>query len=192
MLQRGLTLCQAGDVPIWSPGFATRLSVACALSGQLAEALKLLEQMTERSTSRGPTFYPAFWDTLLSEACLLTGRMQEAVQLAGRALDLACAHKERGHEAWALWLLGETVAHQAPPEIESGRTSLPAGLALADALGMRPSEAHCHRGLGTLYAATGQREQAAPAFSTAIEMYQSMEMTFWLPQTEVALTHIDG
>src|SRR5215510_7004458 len=27
-------------------------------------------------------------------------------------------------------------------------------------LGMRPLQAHCHRGLGTLYATTGQREQA--------------------------------
>jgi hypothetical protein len=25
---------------------------------------------------------------------------------------------------------------------------------------MRPLQAHCHQGLGTLYAATGQREQA--------------------------------
>ena len=33
-------------------------------------------------------------------------------------------------------------------------------LALAEALGMRPLQAHCHRGLGMLYATTGQREQA--------------------------------
>ena len=37
---------------------------------------------------------------------------------------------------------------------------------------MRPLQAHCHRGLGTLYAATGQREQARTALSTAIEMYR--------------------
>jgi hypothetical protein len=42
---------------------------------------------------------------------------------------------------------------------------------------MRPLQAHCHRGLGTLYAATGQREQARTVLSTAIEMYQEMEMT---------------
>jgi Flp pilus assembly protein TadD len=65
-------------------------------------------------------------------------------------------------------------------------------LTLADALGMRPLQAHCHRGLGTLYAATGQREQARTELSTAIEMYQSMEMTFWLPQTEAALAQVEG
>ena len=57
---------------------------------------------------------------------------------------------------------------------------------------MRPLQAHCHRGLGMLYAATGQGEQAHTALSTAIEMYQSMDMTFWLPQTEAALAQVEG
>jgi hypothetical protein len=64
-------------------------------------------------------------------------------------------------------------------------------LALADELGMRPLQAHCHRGLGTLYATTGQREQARAELSTAMEMYQAMEMTFWLPETEVALAQVE-
>jgi tetratricopeptide (TPR) repeat protein len=64
-------------------------------------------------------------------------------------------------------------------------------LALADELGMCPLQAHCHRGLGTLYAATGQREQARSALTTAIEMYTSMDMTFWLPETEAALAQVD-
>jgi hypothetical protein len=65
-------------------------------------------------------------------------------------------------------------------------------LALAEELGMRPLQAHCHRGLGTLYAATGQQEQARTELSTAIEMYRVMEMTFWLPQTEAALAQVEG
>ena len=70
--------------------------------------------------------------------------------------------------------------------------TLDQALALAEALGMRPLQAHCHCGLGTLYAATGQREQARTALSTAIAMYQSMDMTFWLPQTEAALAQMAG
>ena len=56
---------------------------------------------------------------------------------------------------------------------------------------MRPLQAHCHRGLGTLYATTGQREQARIALSMASAMYQTMEMTFWLPETEAALAQVD-
>ena len=57
---------------------------------------------------------------------------------------------------------------------------------------MRPLQAHCHRGLGTLYAATSQREQARTELSTAIEMYKSMEITFWLPQAEAVLAQVEG
>jgi Flp pilus assembly protein TadD len=57
---------------------------------------------------------------------------------------------------------------------------------------MRPLQAHCHLGLGTLYAKIGRREQAHPELSTAIELYRAMAMTFWLPQAEAALAQVEG
>jgi len=57
-------------------------------------------------------------------------------------------------------------------------------------MGMRPLQAHCHRGLGTLYATIGQREQAHAELSAAIDLYRAMDMTFWLPQTEAALAQM--
>jgi Flp pilus assembly protein TadD len=62
---------------------------------------------------------------------------------------------------------------------------------LAEELGMRPLQAHCHRGLGTLYATTGQREHARTALATAIDLYRAMDMTFWLPQTKAALAQVE-
>jgi hypothetical protein len=56
---------------------------------------------------------------------------------------------------------------------------------------MRPLAAHCHRGLGTLYAKIGWREQAGAELSTAIELYRAMDMTFWLPQTEATLAQVE-
>jgi hypothetical protein len=38
-----------------------------------------------------------------------------------------------------------------------------------------------------LYATTGQREQAHTELSAAVDLYQAMKMTFWLPETEAAL-----
>ena len=57
---------------------------------------------------------------------------------------------------------------------------------------MRPLQAHCHRGLGTLYAKTGRQEQARAALATAFDFYHAMDMTFWLPQAEAALAQIGG
>jgi hypothetical protein len=64
-------------------------------------------------------------------------------------------------------------------------------LALAEELGLRPLLAYCYRGLGMLYARTGQRVQTRTALVTAIDLYRAMEMTFWLPETETALVQVD-
>ena len=61
-------------------------------------------------------------------------------------------------------------------------------LALAEALGMRPLQTHCHLGLGTLYAMTGQQQQAHAALSAAMALYCAMDMTFWVPHVEAALS----
>jgi len=44
-------------------------------------------------------------------------------------------------------------------------------LALAEELGRRPLQAHCHPGLGTLYTITSQQRQARAELSAVMEMY---------------------
>jgi tetratricopeptide (TPR) repeat protein len=132
------------------------------------------------------------WGAELSEAYLLAGQRDELLRLVGRALERSPDLKERGHQAWLLRLLGEIAARRDPPEAEQAQRYYRQALALADARGMRPLQAHCHRGLGMLYATTGQQKQARAALSTAIAMYQSLAMTFWLPQTVAALAQMEG
>ena len=86
-----------------------------------------------------------------------------------------------------------TLQHGAIPwRASQADISLPQALALAEELGMRPLQAHCHRGLGTLYRQTGRAEQARTALATAIALYRAMDMTFWLPQAEAALAQVEG
>jgi hypothetical protein len=92
----------------------------------------------------------------------------------------------------ALRLLGDIHAHHQPPQAELAEAAYHEALAQAEALGMRPLQAHCHLGLGTLYVTQGQAEQARTALSTAIALYQDMGMTFWLPQAEVVLTQLEA
>jgi hypothetical protein len=63
-------------------------------------------------------------------------------------------------------------------------------LALAEELGMRPLQAHCHHGLGRLYCQIGQVEQVRAALAAAIDLYRVMAMTFWLPQAKAALAQV--
>src|SRR5262249_35369432 len=102
------------------------------------------------------------------------------------------AQRGRSNESMSLRLRGYIAARRKPPEIELAEAHYRQALALADELGMRPLAAHCYRGLGTLYAKIGQVEQARAALSAAIELYSTMDMTFWLPQTEAVLTQVVG
>ena len=97
--------------------------------------------------------------------------------------------RQRGNEAYALRLLGEIHTHQDPLEVEAAEAAYRQALAMAEELGMRPLLAHCYLGLGTLYTKAGRLAQARTALSTAIELFQAMEMTFWLPRAEAMLAH---
>jgi class 3 adenylate cyclase/tetratricopeptide (TPR) repeat protein len=187
ILERGLHLCQEAHIYDLLPRSASALGAAYALSERLAAALPLLEHGMEQAASTGNMGSHALWLASLGEAYLFAGRQADALALTERALALARAHKERGSEAYTLQILGAIHAHCDPPDTNQAENYYQQALALANELGMRPLQAHCHRGLGTLYRQAGQSEQARAELSTAISMYRDMEMTFWLPQAEVAL-----
>jgi DNA-binding winged helix-turn-helix (wHTH) protein/class 3 adenylate cyclase/tetratricopeptide (TPR) repeat protein len=190
VLERGLTVCHTHDLRDCVPILGACVGYAYALAGRLPEALTLIEQAVDQyAAMRGGTLFSAFvvwW----GEAYLLAGQLDEAYTQAQRGLELSRAHQERGHEAYALSLLGAIAAHRAPPDVDQAEAHYQQALALAKALGMRPLQAHCHLGLGTLYAKTGQVEQAHAALSAAIDLYRAMDMTFWLPQTEASLAQV--
>jgi class 3 adenylate cyclase/tetratricopeptide (TPR) repeat protein len=191
-LERAVGLCQDVDLPVLFSRAAAALGAAYILSGRIADAVPLLTHAMEQMSATEAIVHQALCRLSLGEAQLLAGRLEEAQALAERALVLARTHQERGHQAYALRLLGEIAAHRDSSDVEQGEEYYRQALALAEELGMRPLQAHCHLGLGTLYATTGQREPARAELSTAIELYRSMEMTFWLPQTEAVLAQLEG
>src|SRR5262245_57324551 len=177
VLEQGLALCRASGSRGQLRVTAACLGYAYALQGRLAEGRALLEEAINESIRAGALLNHSLYVAWRSEVCRLMGRGEEAWQQACQALDLARQLKARGNEADALHQLGVVQAHAAPPDIAQAEAHYQQALALAEELGMRPLQAHCHRGLGTLYAQTGQREQARAALATAIEMYRAMEMT---------------
>jgi tetratricopeptide (TPR) repeat protein len=190
MCGQGLALCRASGNRNTLPGIVAVLGYAYALQGLLAEGCALLEEaISERISTGACRAVPWAW---LSEGCRLEGHGAEALQHARQALDLVQKQKDRGEEVRALHQLGVVHAHTEPSDVVQAEIYYQQALALANALGMRPLQAHCHSGLGMLYTTTGQREQARAELSTAIEMYRTMEMTFWLPQVEAALAQVES
>jgi tetratricopeptide (TPR) repeat protein len=192
LLERAMSICQDVDLPAEFPRIAAALGAAYTLSGRVANAMPLLTQAMEQITALGVVDFQALCGFSLGEAQMQAGHLEEAHALAERTLALARAHQERGHQAYALRLLGDIAARREPPESEQAEAHYQQALSLAEDLGMQPLQAHGHRGLGTLYATTGQREQARAELDAAIKLYRAMDMTFWLPQAEAALVQVEG
>jgi tetratricopeptide (TPR) repeat protein len=185
LLEQAVALSQEADMTNFYRLAAAPLALAYARAGRATDALAMLGQ---RSGKTPYLNHSLTW----GEVYIRTGHVEEGHRLTQEVLTDARRLKARGWEAWALWLLGEIAVRRDPSDVASAEVDYRQALALADELGMRPLVAHCHRGLGTLYATTGQREQARTALSTAIALYRAMEMTFWLPQTEAALAQVEG
>ena len=188
-LEQAVARCRSTHLPLWLPGMTCTLGWAYALCGRIAEGLTLLEQEVERALNTGSSMYTSH-TIKLGDAYLLAGRLDDAMHVAQRALTLSRDRQQRGQQAYALRLLGDIAMHRDSLGIQQAATYYLQALALANELGMRPLQAHCHRGLGKLYRQTGQGEQARAELSMAIEMYRDMEMTFWLSETEATLTQV--
>jgi tetratricopeptide (TPR) repeat protein len=171
---------------------AAALGAAYTLGGCITEAVSLLTQALEQATAIEIVFMQVLCSLSLGEAQMFAGRLEEAQALVEQALTLARERQELGHQAYALRLLGEIAVQREPPARDQAEAHYRQALALAEELGMRPLQAHCHRGLGTLYAKIGRREQAHAELSTAIELYRAMATTFWLPKAEAALAQVEG
>jgi hypothetical protein len=138
---------------------AAGLGYASALQGRLAEGHALLEEGVGESIRTGARQSPqsVAW---FSEVCRLAGRGEEAWQYAHQALDLVWQHGEPANEGLALHQLGVVHAHADSPDTAQAEIHYQQALALAEALGMRPMQVHCHLGLGTLYGKVGRQDEA--------------------------------
>jgi tetratricopeptide (TPR) repeat protein len=190
VLEQAIALAQEAHLRLLVPLVAAPLGAAYVLAGRTADALPLLQQAIEQAVAMRYMSDHALRVVWLGEAYLRAGRLDEAFTQAWRALESSRTYQERGHEAYALRLLGEVAARCEPSEVEPAATHYCQALALAEELGMRPLQAHCHLGLGTLYLKVAQREQARAALSTAITLYRAMAMQFWLPQADAALAQV--
>ena len=91
---------------------------------------------------------------------------------------------------YGLKLLGDITIHPDRFDAERGEAHYRAALALAEPRGMRPLVAHCHLGLGTLYARVGKPEQAREYLAAAATMFRDMDMRFWLAQADSELNNL--
>jgi tetratricopeptide (TPR) repeat protein len=179
LLQRSLDACREKNLDVWRPIPSSLLGLTCILLGRLDEGLRLLEDGVTLTDALGVRAYLALWTAQLGEGLLVAGQVERARAVAQRALDLAQGHREQGHQAWALRLLGDVTACGDRAETEAALGFYDQALSLAEELQMRPLVARIHLGLGKLHARNGDRDKTEEHLGTALGLLREMDIRFW-------------
>ena len=183
-LERGLALCRTLNLPVALPLIAGPLGAAYSLAGRSSDAISLLEEGAREGLAMGRMGGHSLIVVRLGEAYLLAGRLDEGDDAARRALQMAREKSERGHEAYALHLLGEVVARRAPEDPGAAEAALRQASALAEELSMHPLLAHCHVSRARLECRAGRIASARQLFDAGIAAFHELEMPFWLERAE--------
>ena len=187
LLERGLAVAREAQVLVPSVHNAGVLGDVLVRSGRVAEGLDLLQWTKEAREPLGAAVSFSRFLVDLGNAYIIAGRLEDAQATASKALVLTRGQGQRGHETYALRLLGEITSRGDPLDAETAEGYYRQALTLATELEMRPLVAHCHLGLGKLYRRSGDHVQAHQHLMTASAMYREMDMGFWLEKAESAL-----
>jgi class 3 adenylate cyclase/tetratricopeptide (TPR) repeat protein len=190
-LERGFDLCRTREAPLGLPDFAWALGAAYHGTGRGPEGVALMENAA-RGFAEQNVRVPRWAGRVgaLGGAYLLDGRLADATRIAQDGLAEARQRGERGVEGQLLRLLGDIAAHPDRFEADTAEAHYRLGLALAEAMGLRPLLAHCHFGLGKLHRRCGKREEARERLTTAGTMFGEMDMRYWLTRATAELKEL--
>ena len=187
VLAPGLDLARTWSIRAWVPRLATALGSALALVGRSKEALPLLEQAIADSAAMNAMRDDTWGTVALGEALVLSGQRSAATRAATRAFEQARGLDDRGIEAWAQRLHGESAL---PDRVADAAAAFQAGLALAEHLQMRPLAAHCRFGLGRTAAASGRAADGIRQIEDARAHYAGLGMHLWMARADAELARL--
>ena len=189
-LERAVALSQEWDIAYLTPIAQAALGHVYARSGRVEEGVSWLRQSLAGYASAGIGYLHSMSTLQFGEAHLLADRVEEAWELGTRAVVLARERGERGHEAWAHLLLGETASHRDSPDVAAAEAHYATATALALELGMRPLAAHCRFSVGKLLGRAGDW-RAIEHLTTAMNLFREMGMGFWLEKAEAEMQALE-
>jgi tetratricopeptide (TPR) repeat protein len=157
--------------------------------GRAAEGLKHARRSVALQAEMGTQLNLSGMLSQYAIVLLLAGQHREAREQAERAVQIARDTSSRGGEAISLMTLGQVLFESEADEPDASEPYLQ-GLAVSQALGMRPTEAHCYFGLGQVAGRAGDRAKARAQLSAASDLYRDMGMAYYLERAEAELRAI--
>jgi transcriptional regulator with AAA-type ATPase domain/tetratricopeptide (TPR) repeat protein len=150
VLESSVALCRDGNFMLMLPHTASALGSALVQATRTDEGLRLLELAVHTAAAKGLIGSSSLYLVRLGHGMLAAQRVQDAGETARQALETAQRHGERGHEAWALHLLGDICAQSDTADAATAADHYTEALALARALGMQPLVVRCREALARL------------------------------------------
>jgi tetratricopeptide (TPR) repeat protein len=189
-LEWSLQACREKRLTIWEPIPASLLGLAYVVLERVDEGVNLLKDAVALSERLGVNAYLALWYTQLAEGLLLAGQPEPAEAAAERALELAFAHKERGHQAWCLLALGSIASRSRPPMVDKAFDYYEQAMALGRELGMQPVVARSQLALARLSRRVGNRAASGERLKAAMVLFAALGMGSWLIQAQLEATEL--
>ena len=156
----------------------------------LDEGLPLLEGAVNLTTELGLKAYLPLWKVHFAEGLLAAGERDRAKSQAVDAFELALAHQEDGHRAWALRLLGEIEAQDGLRGVEKAASHFAEALALSQELGARPLRALTELSMGRLYRRAGMLGEAEEHLTEALALCIEMGLGLWVDRSAAELKQL--
>jgi len=182
-LQRSLDTCEAHRLLLWQPIPSSLLGLVLVRLGRVDEGLLMLERGVALAEELGIKAYLALWKAALGEGLLAAGDLERAQAEAQEALELARTHRERGHEAWALRLLGDIASRMGGSAVSLVQASYGDALVLAGERGMRPLLARAHYELGLLCRRAQDPGKAGEHLAAATVLFHEQGVQQWMARS---------
>ncbi len=128
----------------------TSLGHAYGLAGRPDDGIAALREAIELQEKADAFVNRAYMIHTLAQVYLLADRLDDAERTACDALGFAERHRERSHEGWARWVLGEVARRRGSPD--AARAQLEAARTIAAELALPRLAGCCGESLGRLAA----------------------------------------
>jgi tetratricopeptide (TPR) repeat protein len=116
--------------------------------------------------------------------------LKNARRFVDEALKLSQKNNEKHFEGMSWISLGKILQETEPPQIDKSEAHILKGMQILHGLQLKPYYAEGHLYLGELYLNTMKKEMAVKNLKKAEEMFQEMEMDYWLARTREVLAKV--
>jgi tetratricopeptide (TPR) repeat protein len=157
------------------------------LMGELETARKYMEKGLKIQIDVGVHHYWGFWYGLLGTVYLDSGDLIKAQHHGKEALKISQKNHEKAGEGFAWILLGRTLGKADLPQTNTAEESFFKGIKIYEELKIITLSVLGYFFLGEMYANTGQKNKAVETLKTAENLFQKMEMDYWLAKTHEVL-----